>query len=348
MSSLTPNNRPKSGLKSFSFSDWMVVVLVLATLVFLFSRLYMRWTHARVHFTVNPIHIGTDLANFDKAKTPLSKIVKTLQMNEPSTLNPETVEKISEQIQKAKNEATNPVVSTNPTETAVPNATVVWWQGLDMQWKQLFKRALNKKTELVPADLNDIINLQSLDCSKVRGSSMVLKSLTPLKQLTKLKSIDFSNTEVADISALADMKQLESIDCRGTKVSNLQAIKGLENIKFLDCSNTNVQDISPLAGSAPRLQKLILAETKVSNLAPLAYASGLKYLDISGTRVGTLESLKDLKNLSVLMLSYSEVSSLIPVLEWTWLTQITLQGLSLKSPEIDAIKAKNPNCKITK
>ncbi len=343
-----PISSDSKGLASFGFSDWLVMGLVAATLIFLGTRLYSRWSHAKVHFSVNPIHIHTDLSAGLDAKSPLKKIVSTLQMNESATPDPATIEKISAQIQKAKGETTPPIVVADPTNSAPTNATLVWWQGLELEWKQIFKKNLNKKTELMPSDLNEILNMQSLDCSKIRGSKTVLKSLAPLKQLTKLKSIDFSNTEVSDLSALAEMKLLESIDCRGTKVNNLQALKGLENIKFIDCSNTAVSDISPLANSAPRLQKVVLAETKVSNLLPLAYAKSLRHLDISGTRVSSLEPIKGLSDINVLMLSYSEIDNLSSILTWSALQELTLKGINLKNAELDALKSKNPSCKITK
>ncbi|MCE9610443.1 MAG: leucine-rich repeat domain-containing protein [Chthoniobacter sp.] len=114
----------------------------------------------------------------------------------------------------------------------------------------------------------DPIHLQAAQCRNVNA----------LRGLTRLRVLNISGLEVADLAPLAELTQLQTLylgDCKG--VTDLAPLAGLTQLQTLSLNNcTGVTDLTPLAGLT-RLQTLSLDGcTGVADLAPLA---GLAQLD---------------------------------------------------------------------
>ena len=169
-------------------------------------------------------------------------------------------------------------------------------------------------TEL-PAELQELISLQNLDCHSTQVSS-----LEPLRGLTSLQSLNCSYTKVSDLEPLRGLTSLKELDCsntpvsslNNTKVSSLEPLRGLTSLKELNCFGTKVSDLEPLRGLAS-LQNLNCSGTKVSHLEPLRGLTSLKELDCSADKVSDLEPLRGLTSLEKLGCAYSLVSDLTPL-----------------------------------
>ena len=59
-----------------------------------------------------------------------------------------------------------------------------WWNQLDGNWKNVFKKAISISGEPSDSDLEEIVNLQTLDCGDNKISD--LKPLHPLTNLEEL------------------------------------------------------------------------------------------------------------------------------------------------------------------
>ena len=88
------------------------------------------------------------------------------------------------------------------------------------------------------------------------GSTKVAE-LTPLANLTKLKSLDISFTQVADLTPLANLTTLEVLSMEDANVTDLSPLKNLSNLEQLDIPFNDVSDLSPIS-QLPNLRSLSL------------------------------------------------------------------------------------------
>src|SRR5438105_4436780 len=84
--------------------------------------------------------------------------------------------------------------------------------------------------------------------------------------------------------------RLRSLDLSGTQVANIDVLKGLAALRSLDLARTPVANIDALEGLTA-LQGLDLSGTRVANVGALARLSALRWLDLSGTPVAHVEAL---------------------------------------------------------
>ena len=167
----------------------------------------------------------------------------------------------------------------------------------------------------------------------------IYTSLTPiyetLTQIAKTTEVNVSgNKDIDNLDPLAELSELRSIDCSGTNVRNINPIRNLNKIRELDISDTYVTDISNLkyanvvqdfkadniriddisvVGYFKDLATLSISNTDVYDISPLSRCSNLSTLNLSGTKVSDITSLKDLLKLYDVNISntiLSDVTSL--------------------------------------
>ncbi|MFN5463481.1 MAG: leucine-rich repeat domain-containing protein, partial [Cyanobacteriota bacterium] len=143
----------------------------------------------------------------------------------------------------------------------------------------------------LPPELEELTSLRSLDCSDTQVSD-----LEPLRGLPSLQTLYCRGTQVSDLEPLRDLNSLQTLSCWNTQVSDLEPLRGLHSLQSLNCSDTQVSDLEPLRG-LPSLQTLDCSYTQVSDLEPLRGLPSLQTLDCSGTQVSDLKPLVDLQNL---------------------------------------------------
>ncbi len=118
-----------------------------------------------------------------------------------------------------------------------------WFKNLDITWKRIFKQEIdiNRKPTLI--DIEDIINLENVDCSK----SYII-SLDPLKYFKRLKKLDISNTKIKKLDKISGCLSLEEINASNTEIKDITPLQNLVNLKKLDVSNTKVSSIEEVNG----------------------------------------------------------------------------------------------------
>ncbi len=152
--------------------------------------------------------------------------------------------------------------------------------------------------------LQSIISTSAIDLS----DDKIIIDLSPLNKLTKLTSINLSNTLISDLSPLRNLTKLESLICTGTPIESLTSLKYLTNLKVLNLNKSAVQNLKPLH-SIDKLEQLYLNETKIDSLHPLSQLTFLKDLRFSNTQISDLDPLKELFKLEVLHLNATNVNS---------------------------------------
>ncbi len=192
------------------------------------------------------------------------------------------------------------------------------------------------------AEYRGIVDLSGLEYARnlktliINYNGIDEKTMWPLKGLTKLTRLEFSNNHVTNIDfmlevpgdittldignnpiesiePLADKTDLEKLYIYGTLVSNLKPIAGLYNLKDLDLSRTDVKNISPLK-NLKNLEILWMDSVSVSSFSALANLTNLKTLNIDNTFYGSddridgspLKNLKELENLYIIRVRFED------------------------------------------
>ncbi|MFZ1642251.1 MAG: NACHT domain-containing protein, partial [Candidatus Contendobacter sp.] len=125
------------------------------------------------------------------------------------------------------------------------------------------------------------------------ANDSTITDVSPLAELSALRSLDLTGTRVSDLSRLAELSALRSLDLTDTRVSDLSRLAELSALRSLNLNGTGVADVKPLAGLTA-LRWLDLNGTRVADVSPLAGLSALRWLDLNGTRVADLSPLAGL------------------------------------------------------
>ena len=145
-------------------------------------------------------------------------------------------------------------------------------------WRRLLGNALGSRVDSINFDF------KSFD------------DLSPLAELTDLKSLSLNGTQVSDLAPLSGLKNLEALDLRRTQVTDLAPLAGLSRLQSLYINDTRCDDVAPLASLA-NLQKLTLTQTQFDDLTPLVHLAELRHLELRAERFSP-EQLKVRESLS--------------------------------------------------
>ena len=81
--------------------------------------------------------------------------------------------------------------------------------------------------------------------------------LCPIQNLTALKTLRLSSSQISDISPLKDLVNLEQLFIDSTLVSDLKSLRGLKNLQVLSINSTNISDLEPIM-HLEKLQNLLV------------------------------------------------------------------------------------------
>lgn len=133
------------------------------------------------------------------------------------------------------------------------------------------------------------------------GHGRGITDITGLEYCDNLLSLNLSDNDISDISALSLLFQRNS----GAK------------LRELDLSNNQIRDISALA-DLWQVGIMNLADNQISDLSPLANENrryNVNLLNLSGNRISDLSGLRSMTNLQSLYISGNEISDISPLVE---------------------------------
>lgn len=124
-------------------------------------------------------------------------------------------------------------------------------------------------------NLAHMTKLETLDLSNT-----VIIDLSGLSDLTKLKTLDLSNnTALTDLSGLSGLTKLKTLDLSGDKgVNNLSALKGLIALESLDISDTGVTAFDTLVNENGKIALSNLTTLTAQNLTLTSISDLAKFI----------------------------------------------------------------------
>ena len=127
-----------------------------------------------------------------------------------------------------------------------------WYTNLALSEKKEVKTYLMRK--LQKEELEMITNLTELDCS----GNILIDNLHPIFQLSNLKKINCSSTNISSLGMLEKQQELEVLDISYTAITSLEALEKLENIKSIKCYHTDIsqQEIERFKTMKPNCEVL--------------------------------------------------------------------------------------------
>ncbi|WP_455715720.1 leucine-rich repeat domain-containing protein [Anaerosporobacter sp.] len=108
--------------------------------------------------------------------------------------------------------------------------------------------------------LSELINMEEL-C--IGSNDAAYTDLSPLKKLTKLKSLYASRCGISDISVLNNMINMEDLLLSNNNISDISVLRHMENLNFLGLDSNSITNIESLSGLT-RLEYVYLEENPIS------------------------------------------------------------------------------------
>ncbi|MDP4197646.1 MAG: hypothetical protein Q8940_21550 [Bacteroidota bacterium] len=144
-----------------------------------------------------------------------------------------------------------------------------------------------------------------------------LTDLRPIANLNKLQDLDLiHNLTIVDISPLSNLTNLRSLVIYGNPIQNISALSNMTKLTYLDASYTNVNDLSTLSRLV-NLEELHLDGNgrgiAITDLEPLRNMTKLKFLSLVGRGISDITPLNNLSELTYLNLFLNNVKDITPI-----------------------------------
>lgn len=172
----------------------------------------------------------------------------------------------------------NRFMAENPNVLVVYESVALtrWWNEMSPAWKELFTTWTAVDAQPSKEQLHQVAQITEIDISGRKD----ITSLSPLKALAYLTSLDCSNTGIDNLWALADLVDLQSLNCSGTAVDNCDPLRDLISLDKLNISNTDITDLQCISRNK-HLKELNIENTEISSIhvfgkcdLALVYADG--------------------------------------------------------------------------
>ncbi len=139
--------------------------------------------------------------------------------------------------------------------------------------------------------LEKFINLQELNCNILYPDKKIPKCM---KLLGKVGIFDIKERFAIDLNPIKNLTALKSLRLSNSQISDITPLKNLVNLETLFIDFTNVSDLEPLRG-LKNLRVLSIMETKVSSLEPIMHLEKLERLIVINCPNITDQQLKELR-----------------------------------------------------
>ena len=178
-----------------------------------------------------------------------------------------------------------------------------WWDGLDDQWKDIFREHVACE-DYIPSDLdlqkmNDLKQLvieqetpiQSLEpirnfhwLEKVNVIGQGIRDIEPLENKPYLSELLLQNNPITDLSPLEKDTLLTVLNIENTQVFDLGSLEDMIHLRVLNASGTLIKSLKPLS-KMNELEELLINNTNVKTITPIENLPALKLLKIYNTKV---------------------------------------------------------------
>jgi len=219
---------------------------------------------------------------------------------------------------------------------------------VEMQVRMAISQPTGPITSAAVADLttlaipfnDDSIDMNGIECLTAltfldfrdRGGG---QPLSLLALLPNLRTIDFTDGYLSDLTGLGSVTQLTSLELGQngiTDFSELATLTNLENLSLYGNGDFNNTPLSIAAvASLTKLKRLDLGSLHIADVTPLASLSQLEELSISGTQLTALPDLSAHPELTRLNVSGNAIANLTPLGSLTKLVELNAASMGLTS-----------------
>lgn len=204
------------------------------------------------------------------------------------------------------------------------------------------------------ADLSSIEKLTHVSTLTISGTNV--KDLTPLKKWQALKALSIDSTQVANLEPLSNATSLEVLRANYTHITDLFPLQKITSLKtiYADYTNIDRNAADRLLAVNPKVRiifdsdnlhswwnalspewKNIFTNTIVATLPPtkedLFSISRLDSINIAGiSHLTTLEPLRKLINLEVIIVSGTAITDLLPIRDHEKISHLDISGTTVR------------------
>jgi len=261
---------------------------------------------------VSPLKSNEELVKIDLDGSPVSSILSVGSLPNLEYLNVNGSEIFVEEVPE--------IVIQKPSLTIVYRTDELntWWQSLDVQWKEIFKKQFSLPEDPATEQLHAMTEKSSLTFERVS-----VDDIHALTVFVNLRSLVIFDAPIGYIAPITELKLLEKLKISQVPVVDFSPLRGLSKLKELDISNSGIEDLDPLTGLL-----------------------NLTNLNISGTNLRSLKGLEGLNNLVELDVASTNLRSLRPIEGLVNLKKLSCFNTRLNSRAVDKFRSANPDCEV--
>ena len=174
------------------------------------------------------------------------------------------------------------------------------------------------------SDVSPLTNLTQLKTLVLDGSN--IRDVSPLAQLTQLTELRLTFSNIRDVSPLAKLKNLRVLDLHNYRYDNdrsvdMSPLAHLTQLTELNLTGNGISDVSWLTGLM-NLTTLNLTYNAIVDVSPLTGLTNLTVLDLSNNNIVDVAPLTSLMNLPQLDLSSNDIVDVSPLAKLTQLIEL--------------------------
>lgn len=218
------------------------------------------------------------------------------------------------------------IVSIYTNEFDEKESLTSWWKQLSLEWQSVFRQRLNVKDSVTLNNIKDMMALNELDLS----GNQYLQTIEPLAQLTNLKLLNLSETNVADLTPIRNLTDLVELDLSRTKVFDLGPLNYASKLERLNINHTEIRSVAVLE-KMTALRNLEMEFTHVIDFEPISALTNLQNLHVEGTAMGSLAPIQALTQLLELNISKTPVQDLSPLKDFSGLVTLNVDSTLIRN-----------------
>lgn len=183
-----------------------------------------------------------------------------------------------------------------------------------------------EELNLSNGNIRDLTGLASFsELENLNLAQNKITTIDELKSCTKITNLNLSNSPVGDNnSAILQMTKLQSLDLSNTGITNINIINDLVNYWIsekddielieLNISNNGLTDdkVEGIKNITP-LQKLYVAGNNITDISGYTNLTSLNTLDISSNQIEDISALSNLKALRTLYMNNNKIYNVEPI-----------------------------------
>lgn len=171
--------------------------------------------------------------------------------------------------------------------------------------------------------LYELSDLKNLNCSNTD-----IEDISPIRNLNRINMLDISNTAIKDISGLRYANDIKTFNADNTILENIEIIGLYHQLTSLSLAGTNVENINAL-NTCEMLTELNISGSKVTSLDSIELPQSLRYLNISNTGISDLRPISNLENLQLLIIDNTMITDLSPIANMNRLNELQCRNTGI-------------------